>query len=211
VGEPIPAAALAPYDKDGDGKLSRSEVQSDVAVSRLFERIDSASNNKDGIIDQAELAEAFGGFVGKGGLVTAKLGGAGDVTKTHVAWSHRQSVPHIASVLLYDRMLYLVRDGGILATMDPETGAVGKRGRLPRGGKQFYASPVAADGKVFLLDTDGTMTVIRGTRDWEVLATNELGEACFATPAICDGRIFVRTDRSLFCFGSPDETKTPDS
>jgi outer membrane protein assembly factor BamB len=109
----------------------------------------------------------------------------------------------VASVLQYENVLYFVQDGGIVTTVEPDSGEVLKRGRLKQGGRKFYASPVAADGKVFVVDTAGQMVVLRADAQWEVLATNDLGEPCIATPAICGGRIYVRTASKLYCFGEP--------
>jgi hypothetical protein len=91
-----------------------------------------------------------------------------------------------------------------LTAIDPETGDVLKRDRLKKGGKRFFASPVAADNKVFIVDTAGRLTVVRAGADWDVLASNSLGEPCFATPAICNGRIYLRTSSTLYCFGNID-------
>jgi hypothetical protein len=80
-------------------------------------------------------------------------------------------------------------------------GEVFRRDRLSQGGKNFYASPVAADGKVFLVDTEGRFTIIKAGREWEELSTTSLDEPCFATPAIRGGRILVRTPKGLYCLG----------
>jgi outer membrane protein assembly factor BamB len=168
---------------------------------RLLERIDREWGNGDAVVEAPEWEKAFGRFVNKGGLVAVDVGDAGGTPETQVRWSYRKTVPYVASVLVLDNILYFVQDGGIVAAVDCGSGQVLKRERLRKGGNRFYASPVAADGKVFLLDTDGQMTVLKAGAEWEVLATNSLGEPCFATPAICDGRIYVRTMRSLYCFG----------
>ena len=73
-----------------------------------------------------------------------------------------------------------------------------KVGRLKKGGGQFYASPVAADGKIFVVDTAGRFTVLKAGAEWEELSATEFGEDVIATPAICDGRIYVRTKSKLY-------------
>ena len=78
-----------------------------------------------------------------------------------VRWTYRKSVPYIASPLVLDGVFYVAQGGGIVTTIDPETGEVFHRGRLSQGAKQFYASPVAADGKLFLVDTEGRLTVLK--------------------------------------------------
>ena len=66
----------------------------------------------------------------------------------------------------------------------------------------YSASPVAAEGKIFLASEEGKVTVLKASRDWEVTAINDLGESCFATPALAGGHIYLRTSEALYCFGS---------
>ena len=67
---------------------------------------------------------------------------------------------------------------------------------------EYYASPIAADGKVFLANTEGKITVLKASAEWEVLAVNEIGDEVSATPALSNGRIFVRTRSTLYCFST---------
>jgi hypothetical protein len=94
----------------------------------------------------------------------------------------------------------MVNDSGILISFDPKTGDVLKQGRLKGAIDKYFASPIGADGKVYLIGQGGTLSVVRAGRDWEILAVNELGEEVYATPAIADGRIFIRTQGALSCF-----------
>ena len=91
-----------------------------------------------------------------------------------------------------------------MTALDPVNGQLVKRGRLPNGGK-FFASPVAADGKVFFVNASGRVTVVEATADWTVLASNDLGEACYATPAIAENGIYFRTESNIYCFALSDE------
>jgi outer membrane protein assembly factor BamB len=108
-----------------------------------------------------------------------------------------------AGRLVYQGVLYLVKDGGIVTTLDPRTGEVLKAGRTVDGIDEYFASPVAADGKVFLLSHSGKLTVLKAGAQWEVLGSSDLDEASQATPAIADGRIYVRTQKALYAFGAP--------
>ncbi len=202
LGEPIPFSLFAPFDKNKDGKLTIEEVKSNIPVKRLVERIDAGWGNHKGEITAVEWDKAFGSYVNKGGLVSLDLSGSGDVSRTHVRWSHGKSIPTIPSALVYDDLIYVIKDGGIVSTFEADTGKLVKQARLQQGGKQFYVSPVAADGLIYLLDTEGKLMVVKAGRDWKQLRTIDLGEHCFATPAICDGRLYVRTNKSLFCFGA---------
>lgn len=201
VGEPVSFSHLAPFDKNKDGKVSLAEVKSDVSMSRLVERIDKGWGHHTGVIGAEDWDKAFGSMVNKGGLVSIDLDGTGDVTQKNIRWSYRKAVPSISSALLYDDLVYIVRDGSILSTFEAASGKLVKQARLQSHSRQYYASPVAADGLIFLLDVEGGVSVVKAGRDWKTLATNELGESAWATPAISGGHLYVRTNKSLFCFG----------
>jgi outer membrane protein assembly factor BamB len=202
LGEPIPFSLMASADKNKDGKISLDEVKSNVPMTRLVQRIDKGWGNHSGIIGPAEWDKAWATMLNKGGLVALQLGGSGDVTKSNIRWTYGKGMPSISSPVIYDDLIYVVRDGGILTTFEATSGKLVKQARLQGHGLQYYASPITADGKIFLIDTDGGLSVVKAGRDWTTLATSELGEACWATPAISDGRLFVRTDKSIYCFGT---------
>ena len=125
----------------------------------------------------------------------------GDLTASNIVWRYRRVLPNVPSPLLYRNVLYLVKDGGILTSLNPQTGAVYKQGRIPGALGRYWASPVAADGKVYVASEEGRVTVLQASGDWEVLSTNDLGDEVFATAAIEPGRIYFRTRRMLYCFG----------
>ena len=135
------------------------------------------------------------------GLLAIRLGGRGDMTEGAVRWRYQRPVPQVPSTLLYRGVLFMVNDSGILVAFDPATGSVVKQGRL-KGAIRCFASPVGADGKVFLVSQDGTMSVVDAQGSWEILAVNTLGDEVFATPAIADGRIYVRTRSTIYAFGA---------
>jgi outer membrane protein assembly factor BamB len=201
LGELLPFSILAPFDKNKDGKISLEEVKSNIPISRLIERIDKGWGKHNGVVGAEEWDKAFGSFVNKGGLVAIELGGLGDATKTNVKWSYQKGMPSIPSALIYDDLVYLIKDGGILSAVDATNGKLVKQARLKTPGKTYDASPVAADGMIYLVDATGAMSVIKAGRDWKQIATNDLGDNCVATPAISDGRLYVRTGKSLYCFG----------
>ena len=118
-------------------------------------------------------------------------------------WRYQKSLPNVPSPLLYKDVLYLMKEGGILTALDPLTGKVLKQGRLQGALGDYFASPVAADDKVFTVSHEGKVTVLKPGGQWEVLAINDLGEDCNATPAIADGRLYIRTRSTLYCFGKP--------
>jgi outer membrane protein assembly factor BamB len=202
TGERLPYSILAPFDKNKDGKVTIEEVKSNIPMQRLVERIDAGWGNHQGFVTSVEWDKAFGTLLSKAGLVAIDLGGSGDVTNTNVRWSYTKGMPSIPSAIVYDDLIYTVKDGGIFSAFEADTGKLVKQARLQPGGKQVYGSPVAADGLIYVADTDGKVTVVKAGRDWKQLRTVDLGERCWATPAICDGRLYVRTSKSLFCFGA---------
>jgi outer membrane protein assembly factor BamB len=136
------------------------------------------------------------------GLLAIRLGGQGDMTETSILWRYQKPVPQVPSTLFYEGVLYMVNDSGILISFEPRTGNVIKQGRLKGAIDKYFASPVAADGKVYLIGQGGTMSVVKAGSEWEILAVNELGEEVYATPAIAGGRLYIRTQSALSCFAS---------
>jgi outer membrane protein assembly factor BamB len=118
-----------------------------------------------------------------------------------VLWRYDRAVPIVSSPLLYENILYTIKDGGILTSLDPATGKVLKSARVRDAIDNYYASPVAADGKIYLASETGKISVIRPGAQWEVLAVHDFEEPAYASPAISDGRLYVRTDAALYAFG----------
>ena len=92
-------------------------------------------------------------------------------------------------------------DGGRTTTFKPENGEAIKQGRITGAGSHFYASPVAADDKIFIISRRGTVSVLKFGGSLEAMASNDLGEQCYATPALAQGKTYIRTLQSLYCFG----------
>jgi outer membrane protein assembly factor BamB len=108
----------------------------------------------------------------------------------------------IPSPLLYDGVIYVVRNGGILTSFDAATGVVLKTGRLNGAIAGYSSSPVAAGGLVYFANEDGKVAVVRaGGAGWQVQTVNDLGEGCYATPALSGGSIYLRTNEALYRFG----------
>jgi hypothetical protein len=127
-----------------------------------------------------------------------RLGGRGDVTDTHVDWRIPTGAPYVSSVLYYAGLVYMATGSGIVTCVDAVTGERVWRERI---GGSYTASPVAADGKVYLFDETGETVVLAAGRDPLVLARNDLGVRTIASPAVSDGRIYVRTDSQLIAIG----------
>ena len=134
-------------------------------------------------------------------VAAIRPGGSGEVSKTHLAWSETKGVPGVPSPLYYNGRLYTFLNGGIVYCRLAKTGALLYSGRLGALG-YYYSSPVAADGKVFIASEEGVVTVLDAGDQLQVLARNTIDSAILATPAIVDGKIYVRTATHLYAFGN---------
>lgn len=114
-----------------------------------------------------------------------------------IRWAYERQVPTMPSPLLFDECLLMISDSGIATCLEQETGEVIWTERI--GGK-FAASPLLADEKVYIGNQDGEMLVLRPGREYRLLATNQLDSEIMASPAAVQGRLFVRTADSLYCF-----------
>ncbi len=123
-------------------------------------------------------------------------------SNTAVAWSKTARGPYMPTPLAYDGILYSLNNDGIFDAYEVETGTEVYRKRLDPVGSGFSASPVAADGRVYLSNEDGEMLVVAAGRQFRLIATNTMGEPLMATPALSDGIMYVRSASTLFAIGS---------
>ena len=122
--------------------------------------------------------------------------GHGEVTATHIAWESRDNVPLVPSFVYTDGLLFCVKESGVATCLDATAGKVLWQQRL---GGRYGASPVLAEGRLYCLAEDGSTIVIAADREFRQLARNALEGPCEASPAISGGRIFIRSQRTLFC------------
>jgi outer membrane protein assembly factor BamB len=195
---------LKRYDKNGDGKVGADEITGDTPMDKMLSPkvgFPAFDLDRDGRLDEKEWGIFRAMLASENGLLAIRLGGSGDVTEGAIRWRYQRPVPQVPSTLLYRGVLFMVNDSGILISLDPATGNVLKQGRLKGAIDKYFASPVGADGKVFLVSQDGTLSVVDAKAEWEILSVNPLDDEVFATPAIADGRLYVRTKGTLYCFG----------
>jgi outer membrane protein assembly factor BamB len=199
------AQTAAMYDKNKNGTIELAEVSGEDPqtgmMHRIFASLDKHVGNNDGVITDEEYNRAYNPEPAPGGLVRTRLGGSGDVTDSHVVWRYRKGMPYVTAPLLYEGVLYVIRAGGILATFDPNSGTLLHEARLKDAIGDYYASPVAGDGKIYLVSEQGKITVVKPGAKWEVLTSSDLAEDVIATPAIANGDIYIRTASHLFSFG----------
>jgi outer membrane protein assembly factor BamB len=208
-GEHVPtipfADGLKQYDTNRDGLVGRDEIRGDGKLDRILGPkygFDFFDLNRDARLDEREWDVMRAMLASENGLLAIRMDGRGDMTESAIRWRYQRPVPQVPSTLLYNGVLFMVNDSGILLSFDPATGAVLKRDRLAGAIDKYFASPVGADGKVWLASQDGTVSVVSAKADWEILAVNKLDDEVFATPAFADGRIFVRTRSALYSFGT---------
>lgn len=191
------AEVLKTLDRDNDGKISKTELTD----PRQQKDFDEADLDRDGGLGARDWEKYRGKRMSVNSVMAIKLGGKGDMTDKNVIWQHFKSLPNVPSPLYYRDVVYLMKEGGILTALDATTGKVLKQGRLPGALDYYYASPVAGAGKIYLTSQEGHITVVSAGGDWEPLARNDMDDETFATPALVDDRVYVRTRSALYCFG----------
>jgi outer membrane protein assembly factor BamB len=193
-------ALLKQADADKDGALTKAEWRK----TPFKDDFDSFDFNKDGKITRDEwdlvLQSVYGG---KSAALAVSPGGTGDISHSHVLWRKTKGLPSISSAIVYRGQMVMVKDGGLVTAYDAKTGAeiytlerVGASGR-------YYASPVAANGNIYLTSKDdGVVTVLKagGAKPELIVRNPKLGERVVATPAIADNAIYIRTASSLYAF-----------
>ena len=216
--------ALLPFDKDGDGRIAREEMTGDFTYPLrpelplghpgfgIPQPQDPAAREKriDGILkwvdrdhddhwSREEFEAHLAGKQARPRLLAIRPGGRGNVDPDHVAWELNKSIPEIPSPLVVDDILYLVRNGGILAAIDTRTGKQVYRERTGGSG-QYNASPVAATNHLFLVSNRGEVSVIKSGDQFVLVSRFDLGEPVHATPAIAGRTLYIRTESHLWAF-----------
>jgi outer membrane protein assembly factor BamB len=188
---------LARDDTNKDGAIQKEEV-SDARTKKYWEFIDTEGRGK---IEEKQWNLFLAVMGAENGLYVFRMGSRGDAT-SKLVWKYQRSVPQLPSVVVYRDVVYMLNDKGVLTTLDAATGQMLLQSRVRGLSDNYYASPVAGDGKVFLASHSGVVAVLRAGGQQELLAANPLEEEIFATPAIAGGRLYVRTVSALYCFGT---------
>jgi outer membrane protein assembly factor BamB len=132
-------------------------------------------------------------------LLAIRPDGKGDVTETHIVWSTRKAAPLTPSPLLVGEELYTVADNGLVSCLDARSGEVHWRERV---GGSYSASPLFADGKLYLQSEEGAGVILQASKEFKLLARNALDERSLATPAAVEGGLIIRTEGHLYRFGT---------
>jgi outer membrane protein assembly factor BamB len=189
---------ISKADSNGDGKLSPEEIPAEMRHPGSWRAIDL---NADGMMDDREWSYYCSRWSSRNVTLAVKpQGKRGDITETQVLWEYEKGVPVVSSPLLFRGNLYTIKDGGILTVLEARTGRVLNQSRLSNAVDSYYASPVAGDGKIYFLSEKGKVSVVEAGEGFRTLAVNDLGEACYASPAIADDALYIRTERALYAF-----------
>jgi outer membrane protein assembly factor BamB len=189
---------LIERDHDGDGLIARSEWEGSEMLQQAWFIFDL---DGDELLDERDWEYLRSSRTASGGLFAVDLTGKGDVTKSHVKWKFgdRRGLPDCASPLFVDGLLYMIKEGGLFTAVDPSSGEVVKQGRVAEP-DQYFASPVAAGGRIVTASLGGQLTVVQAGPEWEVISVADLEEEIWSTPALADGEVFVRSQDAIWCF-----------
>ncbi len=189
--------ALAEKDADGDGMIGMEEWP----LERLHDVWFIFDRNEDLLLDEGDYDFLRRAGNATGGLFAIRLDGTGDVTESHVLWRYeeRRGLSDLISPVVVGETLFLVKEPGILTALDVASGEVMKPGRLGDPDR-YYASPVAAGGRLITASLSGQVTVVEAEREWEIVSSTDLGEEIWSTPAIAGELVFLRSQRALYCF-----------
>lgn len=151
------------------------------------------------LVVNRDLVFVTGGFPEKHVLAIDPTG-AGNVTDSHILWRHKGKLAsYVPSPISVGDYFVVASDEGLVTCLEAKTGAIQWSKQLSR---HYSASLVAAGGNVYLLDDEGVTTVVKPGPEFESIARNDLKDACFASPAISEGQIFIRSENALYCIGA---------
>jgi outer membrane protein assembly factor BamB len=186
-------------DKDSDGVITPEEAKG-TSLESFFKSLDV---NGDGRLVPEDL-EAMKANMAKGEnvLVAVKPGGTGTLGESQIAWKQTRGLPYVPSPLYYGERVYLVRDGGIASSFNAKSGQPYYQQERVDAIGSYYASPVAANGRIYLASLNGRVTVlVAGGEKPTIMHQADFGERISATPALVDKSLYLRTATALYAFG----------
>jgi outer membrane protein assembly factor BamB len=206
---PLWEELLNELDTDGDGELTLEETKPNQSILSRADAdgegdhplwgfhpfLDSDKNGKLIEKEWQGLINWINTFPQENALIAIEPGDS-----ARVLWKYEKGVPECPSPLYINHRVYMVKNGGLVTCVDAQTGDL-KFSKTIGAGGPYYASPIAGDGKIYTASTRGVVSVLKVGDTLKILAQNDLGERIGATPAIVDGKIYVRTDKHLFAFG----------
>jgi outer membrane protein assembly factor BamB len=190
------SGALAKWDKNHDAKLAKAEID-DREVLERFNRMDL---DQDGMLNQQEWERHAAVFRrAQNAVLALKPSGRGELSERVVVWKHSRGVSYVATPVLDHGILWMVKEGGIVTKLDAISGRLLQEERIPGFGN-YFASPIAGDGKVYFASESGMFSVVAAEADWRVITSRDFHEKIYATPALAGSRLYLRTEQALYCF-----------
>jgi len=190
---------VKPADKDNDGVVTLEEAKA-ANFDSFFKSLDM---NGDGKVTPEDLAAMQAALAkGENVLVAVKPGGTGELTASSVAWKQTRGLPYVPSPLFYKERVYLVRDGGMVSSFNARTGAPYYQQERIEAIGSYYASPVAANGRIILASLNGRVTVLLAGGEMPTIQHQaDFKERISATPALVGNSLYLRTASALYAFG----------
>ena len=187
------------FDKNGDGAITPDEVKG-TPFEGFLKGMDF---NRDGKVTAEDLESMKANMAkGENVLIALKPGGKGVLNESQVAWKQTRGLPYVPSALYYNGRVYLVRDGGMVSSFDAKTGRPYYQQERIEALGSYYASPVAANGRIYLASLDGRVTVLlAGGEKPTIMHQASFGERISATPAPVGKALYIRTASTLYAFG----------
>ncbi len=198
---PMPAFAdmAKGADKNNDGVITPEEAKGSW-IESFFKSLDANGDGKL-VAEDLELMKA-NMAKGENVLVAVKPGGKGMLSESQVAWKQTRGLPYVPCPLYYEGRVYLVKDGGIVSSFDAKTGQPNYQQERIDAIGNYYASPVAADGRVYFASLNGRVTVLAAGGEMpKILHRADFGERISATPALVENMLYLRTATALYAFG----------
>ena len=187
---------LQKFDRNHDGRLTPDEYGDD----QYLNGVGLFVGNRDGIVTKEKYDFRQNLSVAPSSLIAFQLH-ADTAASPSELWRYEKSfIGVVPSPLYYQGVLYVLKNGGLFTSFDPKTGGVAKAGRVEGALGSYSASPVAAEGRIYVASEEGKVTVLKAGAQWETIRTNDLEEGCYATPALAGGSIYLRTSEALYRF-----------
>jgi outer membrane protein assembly factor BamB len=189
--------AIGKFDKNTDKMISQEELPKDSPVLDRFFRIDLNQNKQ---LEEDEWKRHAVVFERAQNVAVAlEPGSRGALTPQYVRWTYTRGLPTVPSSVVFDGVLTMVKDSGIVTILDIADGKMLHQIRA-EGRGNYYASLVAGDGKVYLTSESGVITILESGKSGKILSSHDFGERVMASPVISGGVIYVRTEAGLYAY-----------
>ena len=165
----------------------------------IRDRFKGVDQNRDNFWTREEFIGNMRSGRGKPLLIAIKPGGQGDVSKTHLKWELNRSIPEIPSPLLFEDLIYMVRNGGILTAVEASSGKIIYRERINAPG-HYSASPIGAKGHIYASSNRGVVTILKANRKFKIVDQYDLQSPIHATPSIDKNSLYIRSENALWAF-----------